>query len=168
MANVTIIYGSSTGATENIARKLAEAFDGSSVMDAAQLNEAAVASFKDADLVLFGGSTWGYGDLQDDWHAKMGLFEGADFAGVKVGVFGTGDQESYPDTFVDTIGILAEAAEKAGATIVGKTSQDGYTFDESRAARDGELLGLAIDEENQGDMTDDRVAAWVSQLSSEI
>lgn len=168
MTGVIIIYGSATGATEGVARQLAEKFDGAPVVDVAQIDESTVASFKNYRLVLLGSSTWGFGDLQDDWHAKIDLLENADLNGAKVGVFGCGDQESYPDTFVDSIGIIAEAAEKAGATIVGTTATEGYTFDESRAVRDGVLLGLAIDEDNQGEMTSERLDGWASALKSAV
>lgn len=75
-----------------------------------------------------------------------------------------GDQEIYPDSVVDAIGIIAEAAEKAGATPVGMTAGDGYTFGESRAVRDGRFPGLAIDEEIQSDPTGSRIAAWAAEL----
>lgn len=164
MANAMIVYGSSTGVTEGIARKIGDALGDAELVEASQLSESNAASFDDYSLVVLGASTWGIGDLQDDFHAKLGVIEGAALSGVKVAVFGTGDQESYADSFVDGIGILAEAAEKAGATLVGKTSTEGYTFEESRAVRDGQFLGLAIDEDNQGDLTDQRIAAWVKAL----
>lgn len=167
MSNVIVVYGSSTGATEGIARTLAESLEAASLFDVAQLTEERIAEFRDASMVLLGSSTWGFGDLQDDWHVKLPLLKDADLSGVKVGVFGTGDQVSYPDTFVDSIGIIAEAVEQAGGTLIGQTSTDSYTFDESRAVRDGRLLGLAIDEDNQGDMTEERIIDWVRQITSE-
>lgn len=168
MSDVFVVYGSATGVTEGIARRVAEQFKGAEVIEAARLDESVAASLSGARLVLLGTSTWGFGDLQDDWHAKLPVLENASLKGVKVAVFGTGDQESYPDTFVDGIGILAEAAEKAGATVVGLTSTDGYTFDESRAVRDDKFLGLAIDEDNQSDMTDDRLDAWIAHVQTAI
>ena len=168
MADVIIVYGSSTGTTEDVARAIAERFEDVQVMNVAQMNAETAASFRDVKLLLLGSSTWGFGDLQDDWHAKLDVLAQAELSGVTVGVFGTGDQESYPDTFVDAIGILAETAEKAGARVVGLASADGYTFDASRAMRDGKLLGLAVDQDNQEDLTDQRIAAWVELVRSEL
>ncbi|MFW6328684.1 MAG: flavodoxin domain-containing protein, partial [Alkalispirochaetaceae bacterium] len=102
---------------------------------------------------------------QDDWHEKLDTLKGADLSGKKVAIFGTGDQFGYGDSFVDAIGILAEAAEAAGATIVGHTSTEGYEFEESQAVRDGSFLGLAVDDTNQEEQTDPRIAAWVASLS---
>lgn len=167
MSKVIVVYGSSTGATEKIARTLAESLEAASLFDVAQLTKDRIAEFRDASVVLLGSSTWGFGDLQDDWHAKLPLLKDTDLSGVKVGVFGTGDQVSYPDSFVDSIGIIAEAVEQAGGTLIGLTSPNSYTFDESRAVRDGMLLGLAIDEDNQADMTATRVADWTARITSE-
>jgi len=167
MSTVIVVYGSSTGATEGIARTIAESLEATTLLDVAQLTEEKIAGFRDASVVLLGSSTWGFGDLQDNWHVKLPLLKDADLSGVKVGVFGTGDQASYPDTFVDSIGIIAEAVEHAGGILVGRTSADSYTFDESRALREGKFLGLVIDEYNQADMTEKRVTDWIAQVKSE-
>ena len=58
--------------------------------------------------------------------------------------------------------------QKTGATIIGKTSTEGYEFNESRAAKDGEFLGLALDEVNQSELTDERIDAWVEQIQKEF
>ncbi|MCG8480371.1 MAG: flavodoxin [Spirochaetales bacterium] len=168
MSKVLIIYGSSTGATEDIAGRIADRFDGAASRNVTSLEGETIASLKTYDLVLLGSSTWGIGDLQDDWYAKLDILAGADLKGVKVGVFGTGDQESYPDSFADAVGILAETAERAGATIIGHTDTTDYAFDESRAARDGALVGLAVDEDNQSDKTDGRIEAWVASLKAAL
>ena len=168
MSKVLIIYGSSTGATEDIAGRVANALDGATSRNVTSLDGDTLASLKAYDLVLLGSSTWGIGDLQDDWYAKLDILAGADLKGVKVGVFGTGDQESYPDSFADAVGILAETAAQAGATIIGHTDITDYTFDESRAAKDGKLVGLAVDEDNQSDKTDWRIEAWVASLKAAL
>ena len=85
-------------------------------------------------------------------------------AGKKVGFIGVGDQEGFGDTFVDAIGIIYEAIKDMGITLVGTTSTDGYNFGASRAIEDDEFIGLVIDENNQSDLTDDRIKAWVEQV----
>ena len=94
----------------------------------------------------------------------MGTLEEMDFSGKKVAVFGLGDQESYPDTFVDGMGIIARAVAAAGGTIVGATSTDGFSFDSSEALDGDEFVGLALDEDNQSELTADRIAAWAGAL----
>ncbi|POR01032.1 flavodoxin [Alkalispirochaeta sphaeroplastigenens] len=168
MAKTLIVFGSSTGVTEDVARSIGGSLEEAVVVNVTDWNEDSLKELDSFDLIVLGASTWGIGDLQDDWHVKLGLLENAPLAGKKVALFGTGDQESYPDSFVDALGILAEAAEKAGATIVGQTSTEGYTHEESRGVRDGLFLGLAIDQDNQGDLTPERISSWVSTITSAV
>ena len=62
------------------------------------------------------------------------------------------------------MGILNETVEKKGAEIIGQTSTDGYDFSESRAVKNSKFVGLAIDEVNQSDLTDERIEAWTEEL----
>ena len=55
-----------------------------------------------------------------------------------------------------------------GAILVGFTSAEGYSFNRSRALRDGKWCGLVIDIENQSKLTDERIAAWCEQLKEEF
>ena len=53
------------------------------------------------------------------------------------------------------------------AAQVGFTSQDDYEHYESKAVRDDMFCGLLCDEQNQMDMSEQRVADWVEQLKGE-
>jgi flavodoxin I len=163
---VAIIYGSTTGNTASVAEKLREQF--------ASLGEVTLSTVGagfglagDADLVVLGASTWGIGEMQEDWLGKEDL-SGLDLSGKRVAVFGTGDQMGFGDSFVDAIGILADAAVKAGATLVGAWPTDGYDFGSSAAVQDGKFVGLPIDEDQQPDLTDQRIADWTAQIKQEL
>ncbi len=162
---VGIFFGSTTGTTEGVAERIAEHFDGAEVTPVA---DADFSELADLDLVILGSSTWGVGDLQEDWEDRIDDLSEVDLSGKSVALFGAGDQEGYPDSFVDSIGILAEAVEGAGAKIVGQIENSGYSFDESKAVRDGKLLGLPIDEDNESDLTDERIANWVKQVKADL
>lgn len=163
MDKVNVIYGSSTGNTESAAKRIAEAFG----VEPISVANVAAANFQ-ADLLILGSSTWGLGELQDDWAAGILLLGAADLSGKKVAVFGTGDQSGFPDTFCDAIGILADKAVKCGATLVGKTSASGYMHTGSRAETDGQFCGLVLDDNNESDKTPGRIVVWVEQLKQEI
>lgn len=51
--------------------------------------------------------------------------------------------------------------------MIGYVYSSAYTFDESKSVKDGKFLGCPFDEDNEGDMTDDRASAWVAQIKSE-
>ena len=80
---------------------------------------------------------------------------------------GLGDADGYPDTFLDAMGIIHDRIKDKGATFVGAWPTDGYNFEASKGVVDGKFLGLAIDEDNQKDLTDKRVADWVALLKPE-
>ena len=89
-------------------------------------------------------------------------FEAVEFGGKTVAFFGTGDQEGYADNFLDAMGTLHDVVVKNGGTVVGdKWSTDGYDHDESTAVNDDGFVGLAIDDDNQDEMTADRITKWV-------
>ena len=52
--------------------------------------------------------------------------------------------------------------------MIGAVSTEGYTFDESTAVVDGKFVGLALDEDNESDKTDDRIAAWVEDIRPQL
>jgi flavodoxin I len=64
--------------------------------------------------------------------------------------------------------ILAEKVVERGAVLVGATPVDGYSFDNSRAIRDGKLVGLAINEDSQSDKTAGRIREWAAELKREF
>ena len=66
------------------------------------------------------------------------------------------------------MGILFEKFSANGAKIVGAVSTDGYEFDESIAVKDGKFVGLALDADNQSDLTESRIKAWVEQIKPEF
>ena len=133
-----VVFGSTTGMTEAVAGKIAEALGGEAVNVAS-----ADASAFDADLVVLGSSTWGVGDLQDDWMAKLDEVKGY-LGGKKVAVFGLGDSVGFADSYCVAAQTIADAAKEAGATLVGDI--------------------LKIDDTNEADQTDSKIAAWIATI----
>lgn len=157
-----IVYGSTMGNTENAATQIAQKIGDSKLVNVSDLSEDI---FDDSDTVLLGSSTWGSGDLQDDWEGKIDLLKSINLSEKRVGFFGTGDQESYSDTFVDAIGILYEAVKNNAGEIIGRWPTDGYNFSDSAAVIDGFFIGLALDEDNQSEMTESRISSWISAIA---
>ena len=164
MSKIGIFYGSTTGVTEEVAEKISSKLDNSSVHNISGNFD----KINDYDVIIMGASTWGYGDLQDDWLDVLDKLSDLQLSGKKVAYFGTGDQESFSDTFVDGIGIIHEKVKDTGATLIGETSIEGYTFDESKGVENDQFLGLAIDEVNQSDLTDERVEKWTEEIKKAL
>ena len=159
--NATIVvFGSSTGTCEAIAEKIAQKL-GCEAIDVQNLTADVVNN--NQNLIL-GTSTWGAGELQDDWYDGLKVLQGADLSGKTIALFGCGDCESYGDTFVGGIGELFNALKTSGATFVGAVDIDGYTFGDSEAVVDGKFVGLPLDDVNEDDKTDVRIEAWIAEI----
>ncbi len=122
----------------------------------------------DKDALIFGVPTWNDGELPYYWDEFIPDLEDIDLAGKKVAIYGGGDQLKYPENFVDGIGIMAAILEACGATVVGHTSADGFDFECSKAYVDGHFLGLPVDYENKGNLVDEQLKNWVTQLKKEF
>ena len=160
MSKTVVVFGSSTGTCEAIAEKIGAKI-GAEVVNVQDLTDEVLS----ADNILLGTSTWGAGELQDDWYDGIGIIKGADLSGKTVAIFGCGDSASYGDTFCGAMKELYDAAKAAGANVIGEVSTDGYTFDDSDAVVDGKFVGLALDDINEDDKTDGRIDAWIAQLA---
>ena len=160
MANIGIFFGSDTGNTEKVAEKIATKLTLEAQDIAGNSNEI----FDDYDLLILGTPTANYGEMQPDWDYFVPELEDADLNGKKVALFGLGDQVDYPDSFLDAMGELAEMVEEAGGELIGEWPTDGYEFNDSRAVKDGKFVGLALDEDRQPELTDDRIATWLASL----
>lgn len=160
MKTVKVIYGSTMGNTERAAQRIAELLGGKAV----SIGQAEPADFA-ADLLVLGTSTWGLGDLQDDWAAGIAKLDAASLRDRTVALFGLGDQISYGTTYVDGLGELYDAVQARGARVVGQWPTDGYRHDASKAVREGAFVGLALDDDNDPSLTESRIRTWCATLS---
>lgn len=158
---VNLIYGTDTGNTRSIAKKIAKGLPQAEVIHIAKAKRE---DFEACDLLILGAPTYGYGELSDDWEIGTILLSAANLADKKVALFATGDQLNYPDTFADAMGTLYDKAIERGARIIGQTDTGGYDFDKSTAIRDDKFVGLVLDQDNQPTKTEERIKTWLKQL----
>jgi flavodoxin I len=170
MASIGIFVGSSGGVTLEAGEKLQELFEGSELINMEEDYDD-LEQFEDFDVLLIGSSTWGQGDPQRDWVDPLYEMENEepDFSGKKVAFFGAGDQESHGEEFVTALGKMHDIFAKLGATTgFGYWSTEGYSFESSGALKEGKFCGLAIDDINQEELTEERLESWAAQLKSEM
>lgn len=165
---IAVIYGSDTGITDYITTLLTKKLD-IKYLDVIEIFTMKSVDFLKYKIILIGVPTWYVGDLQSDWEDFFPDFKKIDFTGIKVAFFGLGDQYGYPDNFVDGIGILGEVVLNNGGEIFGYWPNEGYEFNESLGlAPNGMFYGLAIDEDNQQEYTEERLDKWVKQIKNEV
>lgn len=159
-----IFYGSTTGTTEAVAQDIARQL-GVPASDIHNVANAAPETVAHYDLLILGSSTWGCGELQDDWYGFLDALKKQNLAGKRIALFGCGDSGSYPDTFCDAVGLIFEALQQTGCTFIGSCEPDGYESIHSLIRNEERFLGLAVDESDPG-KTDARIAAWCEQLKN--
>lgn len=166
MAKIGIFFGSTEGNTERVVNQIQELFGDEAALH--NVNSSTADDMQEYSYLILACPTWEIGRLQEDWDSFIDEIENVDYAGKKVTYLGLGDADGYPDTFLDALGIIHDRIKDKGATFVGSWPTDGYNFSASKGVVDGKFLGLAIDEDNQKDLTPSRVEQWVQQLRNEF
>ena len=171
MANIGIFFGTDTGRTRRIAKSIAKKL-GDAAADPVNVNKATVEDFLGYDALIIGTPTLGDGELPglacgaqaESWAEFLPQLDGADMSGKVVAIFGLGDQDKYGTEFCDAMAELYDCVTACGATVVGSWPTDGYSFKVSQAVLDGAFVGLAIDQDNQAALTEERVDTWLAQI----
>ncbi len=158
-----LFYTSDTGNTREVAKMIKRRFAEGEIK-LFNFAKATADEVQNCEALIFGTPTLGDGELPEALEAFLPTLDGVDFSGKPVALFGLGDQVEYPKEFVDALGILYRKLKKLGAQPSGSWPLDGYTFEKSRAVVDGKFVGLVIDQDNQQELTEQRVNAWVEQV----
>ena len=169
MPRIGLIYGTDTGNTEDVAYKLQERIEWAAV-DVYDVASCSAEQVQQYDLLILGIPTWDLGGPQADWEDFWPLLEDMSFAEKTVALYGLGDQFGYGDYFLDALGKLHDAVRDRGATIIGHYSTAGFDFEQSLALTDDgqHFVGLGLDEDQQTELTDQRIGEWISQLQQEL
>lgn len=161
MKKVGIFYGSSTGNMEAAAKLLHQELGEA---DLFSVDDVAASKVTEYDNVVLCSSTWGLGDMQDSMVGFVEDLKKLNLTGKRFALMGMGDQSTYSDTYCDAIGQMFAELQDKGIEFIGRTDTDGYDYESSIAVVDDEFLGLALDADNQDDLTPGRIKAWVEDL----
>ena len=167
---IGLFYGSSTCYTEIVAEKIAANLskEGADKLIVKLYNvmDEPVSSMELYDYLIIGIPTWDYGELQEDWEKVWSAIDTLNLKGTTVALFGLGDQIGYPEWFLDAMGYLWAKICAQGATTVGYWPVKGFEFSQSKALTPDlkYFVGLAIDDENQFELTDKRISNWCEQI----
>lgn len=162
MEKIGIFYGSTTGYTADVANRIAKAL-GMEMKDVFDVANAEPSKLGDYDILVLGSSTWGSGDLQENWEDFIQGAEAMYLKGKKIAIFGLGD-ENFSDTFCQAVGEIYRRMQGTEATFIAPFNADGYDFSQCGAIVDGVCVGLVLDEVNHPDLTDARIAQWVKEI----
>ncbi len=148
--NIGLFYGSSTCYTEMAAEKIRDII-GPELVTLHNLKDDSPALMSQYDVLILGIPTWDFGEIQEDWEAVW-------------------DQLGYGEWFLDALGMLHDKLATRGVKFVGYWPTEGYEFTSPKPViADGQLfVGLALDETNQYDLSDERIQSWCEQILGEM
>jgi len=166
---IGLFYGSTTCYTEMAAEKIQAAFQ-QGVIELFNIKDVALAKSHDFDVLIYGISTWDYGEIQEDWESQWQDIAALNLDGKIVALYGMGDQVGYTDWFQDALGMLHHQVETQGAYMIGYWINSGYEFSASKALTEdkSQFVGLALDEDSQYELSDQRIEQWCKQIRAEI
>jgi len=170
MEKIGLFYGSDTGVTDDITKDFVDAWEEDN-LEVMEIGDAEKEDLEQYDTLILGLSTWYDGDLQSDWESFFDDFQDIDFSGKTVAIYGLGDQIGYGEYFIDGVGILAKVIINNGGKVIGHWPTEGYRFTESVAVIEDKpdyFYGLAIDNDNESQLNDERLAAWIQQVKEEL
>jgi flavodoxin I len=173
MTKVGIFFGTDTGNTRRIAKDIATALGSAIAAKPVNVRNASVSDMLAYNVLILGTPTYGEGLLPglstgnatESWEEFLPTLAGQDFSGKKVAIYGLGNQKSYPNEFVDAMFYLYEQFKQCNATLIGEWTTDGYDFKASKSVVNEQFIGLVLDQENQKDLTPDRLNAWLQMLT---
>ena len=162
---IGLFYGSTNGNTAEVALKIQKRLN-TDIYDVGELkNGDDLANY---EVLILGTSTWYDGDLQDDWDSFMAYLKSANLKGKIVALFGLGDQEGYGSDFVSGMRLIYNTVVEKGANVIGFWDDDGYAYESSASIINGKFVGLVLDEDNQSELSDERIALWCEQLEGSL
>ncbi|MGL1959510.1 MAG: flavodoxin [Colwellia sp.] len=176
MSKIGIFFGTDTGTTRKIAKMIYKELGDELADKPLNINRVDADTLAKYDALILGTPTYGSGELpglaaecqEESWEEFMPNFDDLDLTGKKVALFGLGDQINYPDEFLDAMGELFDAVSDAGAHLCGRWSTEGYEYEASEAEDEGEFVGLALDNDNQSNLTAERLSRWLVEIKAEM
>lgn len=175
MANIGIFFGSDTGKTRKIAKMIHKQL-GDEADAPVDIQRATLDAFLSYPVLLLGTPTLGDGQLPgvqagcegESWGEFIDQLAGVSLSGKTVALFGLGDQQGYPDNFVSALRPLYDTVSACGAKVIGFWPNEGYEFNASLALEGDRFVGLALDQDNQYDQTDERLATWLEEIKTAV
>ncbi len=172
MSKIGIFFGTETGTTRLIAKKIHKKLGDELADKPLNVNRISIADMLKYDYLILGTPSYGVGDvpgrgagcIETNWEEFFASAGTPDFSGKKIALFGLGAQERYADRFASSLIRIYDIFKGFGAEMVGSWSTEGYTFEHSASVIDGRFVGLVIDQRTQGILTDQRIDDWTAYI----
>ena len=166
----TALYYSPVGGNVNRVANMLGALIGNDKVDIIPVKEVEEGDLSKYDKFILLGSTvgadhWNNESIVDEWPEFFTKIKEISFEKKKVAIVGLGNSVLYPAHFADGMANLHKKITEKKAKMFGAVDAEDYTFTDSEALNDdGFFCGLAIDEDNEEELTTERLEKWISIL----
>ena len=176
MSKIGIFFGTDTGSTRLVAKKI-HGFLVEELADKPKnINRTSPAELLQYDALILGTPSYGVGDLpglavgcqEANWAEFIPYLDDIDLSGKRVALFGLGHQERYASRFASSLIKLYHVFYGNGASIIGRWNTEGYRFEHSDAIIDGQFVGLVLDQRGQPHLTEERIQTWLAQITPQL
>jgi len=171
--NIGIFFGTDTGTTRLIAKKIAKKLGDGLASKPLNVNRISPEDMMQYDALILGTPTYGFNQVPGistgikagSWEEFLPQLADMDFSGKRIALYGLGNQEKYTNTFADSLFLLYQFFSQRGAEMIGKCDTEGYNFEKSQSVTDGKFVGLVLDQQAQPLLTDQRIDDWLAQVT---
>lgn len=180
MKKIGMFFGTETGTTRLIAKKMHKLLGDDSADKPINVNRITPADMLRYDALILGTPSYGVGEIpgksagciESNWEEFLAQMQAPsfspDFSGKRIAMFGMGAQERYSERFASSLIALYNVFKGYGAQMIGDWSVEGYTFEYSASIVDGRFVGLVLDHRTQGMYTDERIAKWIADIKPQL
>lgn len=173
MDKIGIFFGTDSGTTRLIAKKMAKKLGDGLTNKPLNVNRITPEEMTQYDALILGTPTYGFDQLPGiptgikagSWEEFVPQLADMDFSGKRIALYGLGNQEKYTNTFADSLIHLYRFFSQRGAEMIGSWDTEDYSFEQSMAVVDGKFVGLVLDQQAQPLLTDQRIDDWLAQVT---
>ncbi len=173
MKKTALLYSPEGGNVNSVTNKLGEMI-GNDKVDIIPVNKVVKEDVDKYSQIIFLGSTvgadhWSNESVVNEWPEFFRKVDEISFEDKKVAIVGLGNSVLYPEHFADGMAHLYNTITKKKAEIFGFVDAKDYTFTDSEAVNaEGFFCGLPIDEDNEDELTTERLEKWISILKPDF
>jgi len=172
MTKIGIFFGTDSGTTRLMAKKMSKKLGDEACDKPLNVNRITIDDLLKYDALILGTPTYGDGTVpgietgvkDGSWQEFLPKLAQADLSGKRIALYGLGNQDKYPERFASGLFDLYSVLMARGAQIMGGWSTDGYEFQASQAVVDGQFVGLVLDQNNQALLSDERMDTWLAMI----
>lgn len=162
MKKIGIFYGTNTGKTEAVVDEIEfnlKKFDYETINV-----KNGIEKIKEFENIIMITPSYGVGEPQEDWVKNLEELKKINFQNKKIALVGLGNQFAFGESFVGGMKVLYDIVKENKGEVIGLTSSEGYSFQESEAVINDKFIGLALDENYQDNETPDRIYEWMNEI----